>query len=124
MLATVLRNLVGNAVKFTGPGGSVTLAAADRDGRVEISVADTGIGIEPERARTLFELDHRTTTNGTAGERGSGLGLHLCRDLLDKQHSELTVRSVLGQGTTFRFSLDRGLRPSTPLGLATPAPSH
>ncbi len=109
MLATVLRNLVSNAVKFTLPGGSVTVAGRSRNGGVEISVSDTGVGMEPGKIDELFKLDRRTTTNGTAGERGSGLGLLLCRDLLERQGSALAVRSVIGQGTEFRFTLARGV---------------
>ncbi len=109
MLGTVLRNLVSNAVKFTLPGGSVTVSAQPLAGAVEISVADTGVGMAPGKVDDLFKLDRRTTTHGTAGERGSGLGLLLCRDLLERQGSELAVRSTLGRGTTFRFALAPGV---------------
>ena len=105
MLAKVLRNLVSNAIKFTLPSGSVTIAAQHQEGVVTISVADTGLGMARGKIDDLFKLDRRTTTNGTAGERGSGLGLLLCRDLLERQGSELTVQSVVGQGTTFQFAL-------------------
>ena len=105
MLATVLRNLVSNAVKFTLPGGRITLAGRRTGSDVDIAVSDTGIGMPPNRIADLFKLDRRTTSNGTAGERGSGLGLLLCRDLVDRLGSELTVRSALQVGTTFRFSL-------------------
>lgn len=108
MLATVLRNLVTNAVKFTAPGGEVAIAAASHGGGVEISVTDTGIGMPPDRLADLFRLDRRVTSKGTAGERGSGLGLLICRDLVQQLGGELTVRSVLGQGTTFGFTLAAG----------------
>lgn len=105
MLATVLRNLVGNAVKFTLPGGTIVIAG-QRDGdEVEISVTDTGVGMPPGKVDDLFRLDRRTTTNGTAGERGSGLGLLLCRDLVERQGSVLSVKSAVDRGTTFRFRL-------------------
>ena len=80
MLATVLRNLVSNAIKFTLPGGTVTIKAGLVSDGVEICVRDTGIGMPPNRIADMFKLDRRATSNGTAGERGSGLGLLLCRD--------------------------------------------
>lgn len=105
MLAAVLRNLVSNAVKFTLPGGAITISARHCREGFEIAVTDTGVGMPPNKIADLFRLDRRTTTNGTAGERGSGLGLLLCRDLVERQGSELKVRSAVAQGTTFRFML-------------------
>ncbi len=109
MLLAVLRNLVSNAIKFTLPGGTVTVAAHGRNGAVEVRVVDTGLGMPPNKIDDLFKLDRRVTTVGTAGERGSGLGLLLCRDLCERMGSELTVRSVVDRGTTFRFSLPEAL---------------
>ena len=106
MLAAVLRNLVSNAVKFTLPGGTITIAGRRRGEAVDITVADTGVGMSPGTVSDLFKLDRRTTTNGTAGERGSGLGLLLCRDLVERQGGLLTVRSAVERGTTFSFTLD------------------
>jgi signal transduction histidine kinase len=105
MLAAVLRNLVNNAVKFTHSGGTVTISARPCDAGIEVSVTDNGIGIPPETVADLFRLDRRTTTSGTAGELGSGLGLLLCRDLVERQGSVLDVESVVGKGTTFHFTL-------------------
>ncbi|KQO58014.1 histidine kinase [Methylobacterium sp. Leaf86] len=105
MLATVLRNLVSNAVKFTLPGGTITVAGQRTGSGIEITVSDTGVGMPAGKVADLFRLDRRSTTNGTAGERGSGLGLLLCRDLVERQGGELTVVSSPDQGTTFRFTL-------------------
>jgi two-component system sensor histidine kinase/response regulator len=105
MLAAVLRNLISNAIKFTLPKGTITISAKSNDNGVEITVSDTGIGMPPNMIADLFKLDRRTTTSGTAGERGSGLGLLLCRDLVERQGSELTVRSEVNRGTSFRFTL-------------------
>ncbi len=105
MLAAVLRNLVRNAVKFTLPGGKVTITACRRSDFVEIEVTDTGVGMPPNKISDLFKLDKRTSTKGTAGEHGSGFGLLLCRDLVERFGAELTVSSVVNHGTTFRFIL-------------------
>ncbi|MCJ2043188.1 hybrid sensor histidine kinase/response regulator [Methylobacterium sp. J-078] len=105
MLAAVLRNLVSNAVKFTLPEGTIAVTARALGEDVEISVSDTGVGMAPDKVADLFRLDRRSTTNGTAGERGSGLGLLLCRDLVERQGGTLTVMSVPDQGTTFSFRL-------------------
>jgi two-component system sensor histidine kinase/response regulator len=105
MLAAVLRNLVNNAVKFTPPGGTVTITACPRNDLVEVEITDTGVGIPPHRISNLFELDQRISTTGTAGEQGSGFGLLLCRDLVEQLGSELTVSSTVNHGTKFRFML-------------------
>ena len=105
MLAAVLRNLVSNAVKFTLPGGTITITAGRRSDFVEIEVTDTGVGMPPNKISDLFKLDKRTSTEGTAGERGSGFGLLLCRDLVERLGTELTVCSAVNHGTTFRFIL-------------------
>lgn len=108
MIAAVLRNLVGNALKFTLPGGAIAISADRRPEEVEIKVADTGIGMSPENLEDLFQLDRCLTTVGTAGETGGGLGLLLCRDLVERQGGRLSVASAPGQGTTFSFSLPSG----------------
>ncbi|MGU3664168.1 ATP-binding protein [Methylobacterium sp. A49B] len=122
MLTTVLRNLIGNAVKFTLPGGTVTVSGRRFGDDVEISVADTGVGMPPGKVDDLFRMDRRTTTNGTAGERGSGLGLLLCRDLVERQGGVLAVSSAVDRGTTFRFRLPAGIpsKPSRTFAEASP----
>ena len=105
MLAAVLRNLVSNAVKFSLPGGKITITACLRNDFVEIEVTDTGVGMPPSKVSELFKLDQRTSTKGTAGERGSGFGLLLCHNLIGRLGAELTVSSAVNHGTTFRFML-------------------
>jgi signal transduction histidine kinase len=105
MLAAVLRNLVSNAVKFTLPAGTITIAANRRGDFVEIEITDTGVGMPPNKISGLFKLDQRFSTIGTAGEPGSGFGLLLCRDLVERLGGELTVSSAVNHGTTFRFAL-------------------
>jgi signal transduction histidine kinase len=105
MLGTVLRNLLSNAVKFTRPDGAVVIRAVPDGETVEIRVEDTGIGMPPERVETLFRLDRRASSTGTAGERGSGFGLLLCRDLVERLGGRLEVSSTVGVGTVFSFRL-------------------
>lgn len=104
MLAAILRNLVSNAIKFTPAGGEVVVSATAGE-RITLRVADTGVGMSTDALAEVMELDRRTTTPGTAGERGSGLGLLLCRDLAERIGTELRAESVVGRGTTFSLTL-------------------
>lgn len=101
----VLRNLLANAVKFTPAGGRVTVAACAAAGMVEIAVEDTGVGIPESRLPTLFEIVPHRTTTGTGGEPGTGLGLILCRDLVERSSGRLGVESRLGRGSRFTVAL-------------------
>jgi signal transduction histidine kinase len=110
MVDTVIRNLVSNALKFTGTGGVVEISARQDDGQyVEVAVADTGIGISKEGIAKLFRIDDQYINVGTAGERGTGLGLILCKDLVEKNGGRIWVESELGKGTTFRFTIPKNL---------------
>ena len=107
MIDTVIRNLVNNAIKFTPEGGTVTIGGQfDRD-RCEISVTDTGVGLTPEQIEKLFSLGDQNSTRGTKGEKGTGLGLLLCHDLLDKNGGEIIVTSEPGKGSKFAFNLPK-----------------
>jgi signal transduction histidine kinase len=101
----VLRNLLANAVKFTPAGGRVTIAARPAAGMVEIAVEDTGVGIPESRLPTLFDIVPHRTTTGTGGEPGTGLGLILCRDLVERSGGRLGVESRLGRGSRFTVTL-------------------
>lgn len=105
MTDTVLRNLISNAVKFTDSGGRITVSARSFNEEVEISVSDTGIGIGEENLPKLFRIDQVLKKEGTAGERGTGLGLILCREFVEKNKGKISAESELGKGTTFRFTL-------------------
>jgi len=117
----VLRNLLGNAVKFTPPGGRVTITARAVAGSAEIAVADTGVGIPESRLASLFEIAPHRSTTGTAGESGTGLGLILCQDLVERSGGRLAVESRLGRGSQFTVTLpcDPLPDPSTVGELAT-----
>ena len=103
-LKMVLKNLVGNAIKFTDRG-RVTVAARADDGRVEISVADTGIGIAPEAMPIIFEAFRQADNSTTRRHGGVGLGLYITRRLLDLLGGTITVDSKVGCGSTFRIAL-------------------
>lgn len=105
LISIVLRNLLSNAIKFTPSGGSITLHAFPANEQVWISVSDTGVGISRENLEKLFELETVFTTVGTAKEKGTGLGLRLCREYAEKLGGSLSVESGLNQGTTFTLIL-------------------
>lgn len=104
-LATILRNLVSNAIKYTKTGGKIHISSQKVLDTVEITVRDTGVGIKPENMSKLFRLDTKMSTLGTDHESGTGLGLILCKEFVEKNHGSLGVESVWGQGTVFRVFL-------------------
>ncbi len=115
MLSTVIRNLTSNALKFTPRGGTITISAchfqsenqlADPSpGLFEISVADTGVGISPVDMEKLFKLEVHHTTLGTAKEQGTGLGLIICQEMVEKNGGHIWVESESGKGTVFKFTV-------------------
>jgi len=102
---TVLRNLISNAIKFCKDGDIVSITAVQKDQHVEVSVKDTGIGMSSEDLEKLFRIDIHLSNIGTARERGTGLGLILCKEFLERNKGKISVESKLGIGTTFRFTL-------------------
>ncbi len=105
MLKAILRNLVSNAIKFTFSKGVVRIKAQRLDSTLVISVSDDGIGIEAPRLNKLFDIAHNHSTPGTAGEKGTGLGLLLIKDFVNKHGGRLWVESTEGKGSAFYFSL-------------------
>jgi two-component system sensor histidine kinase/response regulator len=107
MINAVVRNLISNALKFTEKGGSVRVTAVEDDELVQVSVNDTGVGISKENMQMLFRIDVTHKNVGTSGERGSGLGLILCKELVEKNNGAIWVESEVGKGTTFTFTLPK-----------------
>ncbi|NHN33402.1 sensor histidine kinase [Paenibacillus agricola] len=106
MLDLIIRNLLSNAIKFTEYEGSIHLKADEAEGKIIVSVRDTGTGIAPDQARTLFQEEGMPVSlAGTAGEVGVGLGLTLCREFVRMNGGEIWFESKLGQGSTFYFSI-------------------
>jgi signal transduction histidine kinase len=104
MLDTVIRNLIHNAIKFTNLGGNVIISANTDHEWMWIQVRDTGIGISEERIKNIFKLDSTLSTQGTKGEDGSGLGLHVCNELVKKCGGIIEAKSQEGTGTVVKFS--------------------
>lgn len=103
MIETIVRNLVSNAIKFTPKEGKVTITLRKDKKGVHLIVADTGVGIEPARLEQIFELEieNVSTTRGTDGERGSGMGLAICKDFVTKNRGTIRVQSKVNEGTRF-----------------------
>jgi signal transduction histidine kinase len=103
----VIRNLLTNAIKFTNDGGEIVIAAEEKNNEWIISVRDNGIGMSPEVRKILFDKTIPYTTRGTANEKGTGLGLILCKEFVEKNNGRIWVESEEGKGSTFWFSLPK-----------------
>jgi len=105
MLRSVVQNLISNAIKFTQSEGRIIVSSIEKDGFVEVSVQDSGTGIESDEFSKLFNLSKLFTTKGTAEEKGTGLGLPLCKEFVEKNGGKIWVESEVGKGAKFTFTL-------------------
>ncbi len=105
MISAILRNLISNAIKFTNKSGEIILSTKQRQDEIVISVTDNGVGIAADRITELFSIDRIGSTLGTEKERGTGLGLILCKEFVAKHGGQLGVESEEGKGSVFHFSL-------------------
>ena len=108
MLSIIIRNLISNAIKFTPDGGEIIITAQQTKANskfVEISVKDTGVGISNEIQPMLFDIGENTSTKGTKDETGTGLGLILCKEFIEKHSGEIWVESEIGKGSSFSFTI-------------------
>ena len=105
MIACVTQNLIANAIKFTPSDGCVTVAVRQLQTEAEVCVSDTGVGMTEEVAQQVFRVDARHSTPGTAGEQGTGLGLVLCKEMVERNGGRIWLESTMGAGTAFRFTL-------------------
>lgn len=105
MLNTILRNLISNALKFTIPNGFVKIYTQNLDKNVLFIISDTGLGIESEHIANLFKIDCKLSKAGTLGETGTGLGLILCKEFVEKNNGKFWVESELGKGSDFKFTI-------------------
>jgi signal transduction histidine kinase len=105
MITTVMQNLISNAVNFTPQGGRISVECRRRGNHVEVSVTDTGIGIPEEEIGRLFQYDIMKSKIGTGENKGAGLGLILCREMILRNNGDINVRSKPGKGSEFTFTL-------------------
>lgn len=107
LIHQVFINLISNAIKFTEHGGKIFISVTSSENPrfIEFSVKDTGVGIKPDNMDKLFSIESKFTSEGTAGEKGSGLGLSLVKEIVEKHSGKIWVKSTYGKGTDFRFTL-------------------
>jgi len=105
MIYTVIRNLVSNAIKFSYRGGTVKIDSSQSDSIVEIKVSDRGVGMNDILIEDLFKIEKRITKDGTENEKGTGLGLFLCKEFIEKNKGDIKVESTPGVGSSFIFTL-------------------
>lgn len=115
MVNTIIRNLLGNALKYTFENGEIHLNAKKENTHVVIEVKDNGIGMEPSAADKLFRIDQSVSSPGTKGEKGTGLGLILCRDFVQANNGTISVSSEKGKGSSFTVILPAGEGVSLPV---------
>lgn len=107
-ISSVIRNLIANAVKFTAQGGQVNVGVRDNGSDVEVFIQDTGVGMDDAKIASLFEISEQKSTTGTVGEKGTGLGMVLCKELVEQNGGGIVVTSRPGQGTKVTFTLPKG----------------
>lgn len=105
MVKFVVRNLLSNAIKFTRHKGNVVVSAELENDRTNISISDNGVGMDNDQLNALFDITEKKSTLGTQQEKGTGLGLVICKEFVEKNNGTLSVESTKGKGTTFRVSL-------------------
>ena len=108
ILETVLRNLISNAIKFTNPGGEIHLYSTIYKNHIEFTVKDNGVGMHEEDVEKLFRIDTQYTTEGTNKEKGTGLGLVICKEFIENGGGTIKVISKFGKGSEFSFTLPLG----------------
>ncbi len=107
MISLVLRNLVSNAIKFTNPGGQIVISAGINQNELMISVSDTGVGMTADTIKRLFRIEENYSTAGTINELGTGLGLILCKEFVEKHGGKIWAESAAGKGSSFHFTIPK-----------------
>lgn len=105
ILATVIRNLVSNGIKYTRKGGNITCSASEENGKVILKISDTGVGMSSKILEKLFRIENTFTTEGTSNEGGTGLGLVICKEFIETLGGTISVESIVGTGTTVFVTL-------------------
>jgi signal transduction histidine kinase len=109
MIETVLRNLISNAIKFTYSSGSISISSEKKDDNLVVKIKDTGMGMSRDELLNLFRLDVSHSAKGTENESGTGLGLILCKELVERQGGKIWVESEIEKGSTFYFTIPMAL---------------
>ena len=112
MLNTVFRNLVANSVKFTNSGGNITVGLSEKENYIDFYVEDSGVGMSGDDLEKLFKIDVHHSEIGTNSEKGTGLGLILCAEFVEKHNGKIRVESKLGEGSKFSFTISTNLEAS------------
>lgn len=107
MVTTIIRNLLANAIKFTPHEGNIRIYSKTTEALISIHIKDSGVGISEEDQKNLFRIDNLVSRKGTDGEAGTGFGLALCKDLVEKNQGVLNVKSEIGKGSEFFFTLPK-----------------
>ena len=107
MMGAILRNLISNAIKFTSPGGHIVISVLQNQDGLMVAVADTGVGIEEDNLEKLFRIDGNYSTLGTQKEQGTGLGLILCKEFIEKHGGKIWAESEVGEGSKFIFTIPK-----------------
>ena len=105
ILKTIMRNLISNAIKYSKPGGTISISAIEEDNQVKVTISDTGVGMDDETLKNLFLITANTPLPGTLNEKGSGFGLVLCKEFIEKLGGKIWVESEAGKGSNFIFTL-------------------
>ena len=107
MITTVIRNLITNAIKFTPENGRITILVSNEMDYYRVAVSDTGVGISSDDQAKLFRIDTNPSTIGTSHEQGTGLGLILCKEFVEKNGGTIGLESEVGKGSTFHFTVPK-----------------
>jgi two-component system, sensor histidine kinase and response regulator len=104
MFKTIIRNLLTNSIKFTSPNGLITIEAQKKENQTILIIADNGVGMDSQKIAELFKIDKTLSTLGTNGEKGTGLGLLICKEFINLHNGDLNVISTPGKGSQFTLS--------------------
>ena len=105
MISSVLRNLISNAIKYSNIGGRIIISAENKENKLIVTVSDDGVGVSEDRINKIFDITENYSTPGTQKETGTGLGLILCKEFIEKNSGRIWVKSSVGIGSSFSFSL-------------------
>ena len=103
----VLTNLIDNATRYTQPGDTISITSEDTDKYNVLHINDTGSGIAPEHLNLVFDRPYKVEASRTRGKQGTGLGLFICKMIIEEHGGTITVSSVVGEGTTFTIKLPK-----------------